>query len=234
MGQEAGLYLWMASTLLKSSESSRPKTLSFYHAYRSGKSTLRKLEPTITTWWASALCSAFTLGTTSFTRSGMSAPHWPPSCWAKQGCLLLKVCYGDKNIIKLLLWSCQHYQDTQQVSLAAQKCLLFNGLLISPVWAGSSRRWLTMVQSPRSQQVNSRDGWCKSLNNSTDTITVRVGFGKINKFFHPLRCISHVIWAAPAQVTRFFLHLHKPSATRYRFVTSFCNFRVVDCFLSAA
>lgn len=75
MGQEAGLYLWMASTLLKSSESSRPKTLSFCHAYPSGKSTLRKLEPTITTWWASALCSAFTLGTTSFTRSGMSAPH---------------------------------------------------------------------------------------------------------------------------------------------------------------
>lgn len=71
--QAAGLCWWMASMLQKSSGSSRPKTLSFCPACPSNMSTWRKLEPTGTTWWALALCSASTLGTTSFTRSGASS-----------------------------------------------------------------------------------------------------------------------------------------------------------------
>lgn len=73
--QGAGPCWWMASTLLKSSESSRPKTLSFCRAWPSGTSTWRKLDPTATTWWALAPCSAFTLGTMSFTSCGTSTPE---------------------------------------------------------------------------------------------------------------------------------------------------------------
>lgn len=103
MEQGAGLCLWMASTRLKSFESNRPKTLSFCHACPSGKSTWRKLAPTATTWWASALCSAFTLGTMSFTSSGTSAPehhkiivvgflsNYATQSLAAQNCLRLSV-----------------------------------------------------------------------------------------------------------------------------------------------
>lgn len=57
-------------------------------------------------------------------------------------------CVSVIRTSKFLLWPRQHYQDTQDRRLAARKYLLFHCLLISPLWAGNTRGWLTTGQSP--------------------------------------------------------------------------------------